>query len=156
MKSAVLVGGGVLAFVMVAAVVGYSLNTGGRDEGPTVEERLDRIEMDLARLQKNDDALLKTNGEMLADVAERLYRAGITDEKNLNVARWWCIGGEFLCVRDRKDCELLRENAKCLGQRVAYCISGSARLCLGTRERCEKALVSEGKRRDTLACHGVE
>jgi hypothetical protein len=126
----------------------------GHERNVRQARRLDEATAEIKRLSKNDEAFREALGLQLADVAERLYVAGITDEENKNIARWWCINGTGACFRTMEDCESMRMGeAKCQASRVAYCDTstlGTSAPCVGSRTICHRFVRRGG------VCIGVE
>lgn len=160
-------GVGVVAVLLIPVVVFafflWRSETSKPDDSTSLEERVKALEEyatklapEFERMQKNDNALQKVMGEQLADVAERLFRAGITDEKNKNIPRWWCLG-DAVCARTKPGCENWRKQADkppppCEERRVVYC-PGRQTLCVASFERCERILKLSN---DSGICVGVE
>jgi len=149
------------------AVVGVVIVACSGTGTSKIEDRLDRLEHDVAALKDasnqltvSTEAIRKATTSALADVAERFYRAGITDEENKNIPRWWCVG-DGNCERTLAGCERVREYfgrrdgvvlPSCFGTRVAFCGGPRRQICTGRRDICVR--VSAGD--SSSECLGSE
>lgn len=145
----------------VAAVM--LLGCGGTSSA--LDSKVDKMSQDIAalkdevgRLTKNDEALRTVTTQMFADVAGRLFVAGLTNEENKNVLRWWCAGGA-VCVRDKAQCDETRRQfiargnrpAECEARRIAYCGAVDT-ACFADLALCEKMADAKGRG----LCFGAE
>lgn len=151
-----------------ALVLTTTAGLAGCTDTSKLDERIDKLEKrnaelsdEIRDLRANDETIRKGAVELLSDVAGRMYRAGLTDEKNENILGWWCDG--ISCVRTQGACSLERLELKdrgmsvrdnCVQQRVAWCRGdGAMTMCMETVALCLKVKV--GTERPNT-CIGVE
>lgn len=150
-----------LAALLIAACGG----SGTDDRIDQLERRVAALTNEATQTRTNESAITKTMIKGDSDVAERLLRAGIIDEKNQNVTRWWCNG--LFCWRTEIECsaniDFLRAKKyqtrdACIPSRIAYCRGdGGMDGCLEMLQSCLKIARGEGIAASMLrVCIGVE
>lgn len=144
---------------MCAVMVVASACNGDRIDALEYETK--ELRAEVKALNDDNEALRKATGNQLADVAERLFKAGITDEKNENIVAWWCNG--LTCARDLAACDIdksglasrgLKVRDSCIPQRVAWCRGdGVMTACMETVDQCRRV---KGETERPNTCLGVE